>query len=46
MLKDFVLPEIQSAKEKLILKMKEKKSFIKVVNHHIEETNLSTLRNG
>ena len=41
MLRDIYLPEIMSNKEKLNVKMKEKKSFIKMVNSHLESPDLS-----
>ena len=45
-MKDIILPEIMTNKDKLNKKMKEKKSYVKIVNQHIQETNFNAVKNS
>jgi hypothetical protein len=40
------LPEIACAKEKLMVKMKEKRSFVKTIQDHLTDSTLLTIREG
>jgi hypothetical protein len=40
------LPEIASTKEKLLQKMKEKRSYVKTIQAHLNDSSLITIRDG
>lgn len=46
LMNEVYLPEIASTKEKLMKKMKEKRSYVKTIQAHLNDSSLTVIREG